>query len=196
MRDLRRLANSFATKAVGYEAQFTAARDFRLQAFATISLYASWEEFSRKLLYSSAYCLPWAGGGRRIARAPGISTIRDVEGKLREMKRVKPQYRLIVHLGGPSQMVQACRYLQVANQQVVAPAITSQNSPADSLRIVRNFLAHQNPDTAGQLKLGPRYPDLELSTAIRWLGEVQAGGRTRFGVWVSDLSDVARACVQ
>jgi hypothetical protein len=195
-RDLLRLANGFVSKTIRLELAFLSSSSVHDRAFAAISLYAVWEEYSRRLVYSSAYAQPRTGGGisRTIARAPGISNISDLEQKLRKWKRLQPQYRLIVHLGAPSQMVRACQHLSLTNEQVISPAILSQNSPADRLRIVRNFLAHQNPDTASQVAMGPLQPRVDLTSVVGWLGEKQSGGRTRFGVWASDLGDVARAC--
>ena len=195
-RDLRRLANVFLTKTISLESDFLAAGAIQARAFAVVSLYAAWEEYSRRLVYSSAYAQPRAGSGvpRTIARAPGVSNVLDLEQRLRKWKRLQPQYRLIVHLGAPSQMVRACQFLALTNEQIISPAILSQNSPADRLRIVRNFLAHQNPDTASQVAMGPLQPRVNLTSVVGWLGEKQLGGRTRLGVWASDLADVARAC--
>jgi hypothetical protein len=184
------------TKAIALESEFVHSQGFERRAFATVSLYAAWEEYSRRLVYSSAYARPRAGSGsgRKVARAPGISTSSDVDVRLRKLKRTQPQYRLILHLGPPVQMVKTCQFLALTNEQVISPAILSQNSPAEQLRLIRNFLAHQNPDTADQVPLGPFQLTVQMTTATSWLAEKQAGGRTRFGVWVSDLADIARAC--
>jgi len=195
-RDLRRLAGRFTTAAVQLEAQFSGSRVASVRGFAVISLYAEWEEFSRRLLYSSAYAQPHAGYGaaRRVTRAPGIRTHADVEMSLRKYKRTRPQYRLIVHLGSPTQMAGACQHLQLNNSTLITAAITSQNSPADPLRLIRNYLSHQNSDTAQQVDLGRRRPKVDIDECLAWLGETMPGGRPRFGVWASDLADVARAC--
>lgn len=193
-KDLRRLANAFSTKAITFEAAFAKASDNPEKAFAVISLYAAWEEFSRRLVFSSAAERPFAGNGRVVPRAPGIGGFADVDAKLRQLKRTRPQHRLIVHLGSPPAMVQACNHLDLANYQTISPAILSQNSPADELRLMRNFLAHRNPDTARQVSLPPTHRPIRTAVAINWLDRKLPGGRTQFGVWASDLSDVARAC--
>ena len=100
-RDLRRLANTFVTKAVALEADFEVATDDERRAFAVISLYAIWEEFCRRLVYSSAAARPFAGGGRTITRAPGVKDIAGVDAKLRKFKNTRPKYRLVINLGSP-----------------------------------------------------------------------------------------------
>jgi len=194
-RDLDRLANSFISRGVALESDFDSAADVERAAFSVITLYANWEEFSRRLVFASASARPFAAGGTRVVhRAPGVRNRADVESKLRQMKHTRPQFRLVVHLGAPTQMVKTCKFLQLDNEQVISPAILSQNSPADDLRLMRNFLAHQNPDTASQVSLSPPGQRIGTASTITWLHQKQAGGRSRFGVWVSDLSDVARAC--
>lgn len=193
VKNLVRLANRFATGATASELIFGSARA-EAQAFAVVTLYAEWEEFSRHLVYASAAAKPIASDGRRIARAPGVRNYRDVDLSLKAWKRTRPNKPLVLHLGSPRTMVEACKYLALVNEQVIAPAILSQGSPANELRLVRNFLAHQNPSTARQVNSGPQGGLLEVPSLIAWLAQTQAGGRTRFGVWVSDLSAVARAC--
>lgn len=194
-RDLNKLANIFATRATSLENDFLARQDVSSKAFSVISLYAIWEEFSRRLLFSSASAQPTNAQGRTIARAAGIRTTKDVELKLKVLKRLKPHYQLILHLGSPVKMVEACKYLALTNESVISPAILSVNSPAEELRVMRNFLAHQNPGTAVQVSAASPVGQLGVGSAVGWLGQLQLGGRTRFGAWSSDLVDVARACV-
>ena len=192
-RDLAKLANRFVTSVVKLEQKFEAA-DCQSKAFAAISLYADWEEFSRRLVYSSAALNPVSSSGRKILRAPGIRKKTDVDMAIKTWKRARPNSRLVLHLGSPRAMADVCKALQLTNERVILPAVLSQHSPADELRLVRNFLAHQNQSTAFQLPTGPKSGALELGALVAWLAEVQAGGRTRFGVWASDLAAVARAC--
>lgn len=192
-RSLVRLANSFVSGAVALEKRFDNPNP-SVSAFSVISMYADWEEFCRRLLYASAAANPLASDGRLISRAPGIRGILDVDASLKRMKRRRPNQALILHLGAPRPMADACKHLAIDNERVILPAILSQNSPAQELRHIRNFFAHQNPSTALQIYRGPRGSDLEARSLVGWLGERQIGGQTRFGVWTSDLSAVARAC--
>lgn len=193
VRSLPRLANGFVSNAMKAEDTF-ATGDRDAQAYAVLTLYADWEEFSRRLVFASAAAHPVASDGRYIARAPGIRGYGDVELALKAWKQRRPKQPLVLHLGSPRTMVEACKQLSLVNERVIAPAILSQGSPADELRLLRNFLAHQNPSTALQIRSGPQRGDLEVGSLISWLAQKQTGGRTRFGVWASDLSDVARAC--
>lgn len=195
-RDLRRIASRFTTVAARLENSFVSSENVSSRAFSVIGLYAAWEEFSLRLAFSSAYAQPHAGytHTHRISRAPGLRTRDDVEVALKRMKNTRAEYRLVVHLGAPSQMVRTCKYLKLANESTISAAILSQNSPADELRKVRNFLSHQNADTADQVDLGRLRPKVEVLQSVEWLDETLAGGRSRFGMWANDLSDVARAC--
>lgn len=192
-RDLTRLVNRFVTNAVGLEGKFEGS-DPVGRAFSVISLYADWEEFSRRLLYSSAALRPLSSGRKRIPRAPGITSKSDVDLAIKLWKKARPNSRLVLHLGGPRAMADVCKALQLSNERIILPAVLSQHSPADELRLVRNFLAHQNPSTAFQVPRGSRTGNLDVAALINWLSETQTGGRTRFGVWGSDLAAVARAC--
>lgn len=187
------MANRFVASAVCLERAFEEASTHG-RAFAVISLYADWEEFSRRLVYASAASRPSAADGRRIPRAPGIRSHGDVDSSLKAWKRRRPNQPLVLHLGYPRTMVEACKQLQLANERVISPAILSQGSPANDLRLARNFLAHQNPSTAGQVIGGPPPGSFQIDTFVGWLSQRQAGGRTRLGVWAGDLSAVARAC--
>lgn len=193
VRDLSQLANEFSTNALVAERLFESGT-IETQAFATISLYADWEEYCRRLLFASAATRPFAADGRRIARAPGIRSIRDAESALKAWKRRRPSQQLVLHLGAPTAMVDTCKHLRLTNESVITPAIVSQGSPADELRRVRNFLAHQNPSTAQQVTVGPTGGSMEISSLLKWLSTPQTGGRTLFGNWVEALSAVARAC--
>lgn len=192
-RNLSKLVNRFITNAVLLEQKFELS-DPQTRAFTIISLYADWEEFSRRLVYSSAALKPLAANGRRIMRAPGIRTKEDVDLAIKNWKRARPSSRLVLHLGAPRAMADICKALRLSNERVILPAILSQHSPADELRLVRNFLAHQNESTASQLPRGPKSGDLEVTALTAWLAENQPGNRSRFGVWASDLASVARAC--
>jgi hypothetical protein len=188
---LIKLVNRFSTNALAAEAGFEVG-DAPSRSFAVISLYADWEEFSRRLLYLSAAKRPIAADGRVVPRAPGIRTAADVDAALLKWKK---QRRLVLHLGAPGAMVDACKALQVSNERVITAAVLAQQSPAEALRVARNFLAHQNPSTARQVVAGPTASALEVKALVSWLAEPLVGGRSRFGAWSGDLVSVARAAI-
>lgn len=194
-RDLPRLANNLATSFTVIESQFTTRSALPELAFLVLSSYAAWEEFSFRLVASSAYARPFRGDGSRVAPAPGISCVADFHSRLRSIKGWRSGVPA-VHLGRPIEMVKYCKALRLSNEPQITPAVTSQHSPADSLRLIRNFLAHQNPGTATQVSLDAPSAKVEQRTVLAWLSEPQSGGRSRLGVWLSDLLDVARVATQ
>lgn len=192
-KDLGKLANRFTTNALLHAERFSHSMSISERAFAVISLYADWEEFSRRLLYSSAVTRPTTATGQRLNRAPNVKTYRDVLQVLSGKKRITSNH-IVIHLGLPEKMVDACKKLDVENTQTITGAILSMDSPADNLRQVRNFLAHQNGSTATQVNsLKNR---LQTEDAILWMEDKQLGGGSRFDHWAHGLVQIARASTQ
>jgi len=195
-QQLSGLANRFSTRAARWEKLFEGDVSNEAMAYGVISLYAEWEQFSRDLFYVSALQRPLTASGVLVSRPPGIRCIEDVDEQLRQLYNRSKRWNVTVAWGTPSQMIRACNHLALANGQTVNPAIQSQNSPADDVRKARNFLAHRNSSTALQVTTGPFRASLNVASMLAWLRSRQTGGRSQFGLWVSDMTDVARAAVQ
>jgi len=191
---LSALANRFGARAFQREANFTQSlASTSEKAYTVICLYADWEEFSENLLTTSARLKPITTSGVMVSRAPGIKDSSDFRTELARVYGKKPADRFSVGWGTPSRFVKIATKLQVRNQATLVSAIASASSPADDLRVFRNFLAHRNFDTARQVRARvPRLP-LTVDALVGWLGNLLPGGRTQFGVWCEDLNDVARA---
>jgi hypothetical protein len=187
-------ANRFLSRAARCEAFFLGGPAMANRAYATIRLYSEWEEFCRRLIETSALRNPRTAGGVVVPRPPGIKDFQDVDKRLRKIFSKKPKQNYAVPWGTPYQMVRVSAGLGLANHQTIQAAILASNSPANDLRLIRNFLAHRNPGTALQLRHG--ISDHSVADTVNWLAALQLGGATRMEAWVEDLSDVALAAVQ
>ncbi|MGH8623929.1 MAG: hypothetical protein ACREYC_01185 [Gammaproteobacteria bacterium] len=165
------------------------------KAYAVISLYSEWEEFSKKLMMTSAFLKPVTTSGLIVPRAPGIRSEQDFRAQIAVFYK-RPGQNFAVAWGTPSKFIRLSLGLQLDNRNTLAAAMGSSTSPAENLRVYRNFLAHRNPGTALQVRnLFPQIP-LTAEAVIAWLAMLLPGGRSQFGVWCEDLSDVARACIR
>jgi hypothetical protein len=193
---LGKLANEFASRAARCERAFDGSLTPEARAYALVRLYAEWEEFSRRLVYVSATRTPITESGAMVPRAAGVRTPGDVHRQICILYRKRPTQNFTVAWGTPYQMVKICSHLGLGNESTINPAIQSTNSPANELRLLRNFLAHRNPSTALQVAPRPGLRTVGVDKVLQWLAGKQPGGRSLFGVWCGDLMDVARATVQ
>jgi hypothetical protein len=94
-----------------------------------------------------------------------------------------------------SECIDAAQRLSISNLATVAAALGATNSPADSIRRVRNFYAHRGSEAAQEaattgLFSNPRHP------VVFELGSYRPGGWTVLESWVSDLVNIGTAAIQ
>jgi hypothetical protein len=84
--------------------------------------------------------------------------------------------------------------LRLCNRSVIVNSFGVSSSPANTVRIARNFIVHKNPSTSLQLTK-------ELQRAVDWADvagwvSTRSQGRTEFGLWVQSFTDIAYAAVR
>ena len=97
--------------------------------------------------------------------------------------------------GDQNECLKAAQILGVANYATISAAIGSTPSPADYLRLTRNYVAHRNHRTAAHLvtvATAVGCPHRAPSSILRW---VQPGTGATFDSWQAQLDIIAQATV-
>lgn len=159
---------------------------------AIVRLHDAWARYCRELVVSSAGERPTTASGIRLPLAPGIRCRRDVIPTLLATFR-GPRYE--PKWARAQKAIDAATRLHVANVQQIAAALGASNSPAEELRVVRNFLAHRGVDTARQVRALSVYSTRKLNWRLLAADHV-GPGVTRFEDWVIRLEALAEAAIQ
>lgn len=180
--ELRRLARKLEWRLRILEREFEQAGADR--PYLTICAYAEWEEFCYRLVLESALGGSRTRSGHELAGVAEVANRAQFDGWLRSNRATS--------LGTANIMSKAIRALALENRRHIQDAMTSQGSPANDLRLLRNFLAHRNAGTAVQVHAVVGQ-DPSVPQVIQHLGSNEGSGRTRFGVWSERLITIAYA---
>jgi hypothetical protein len=154
-----------------------------------IRLHDAWVRFCRDLIFTSAL------GGKTIGgvvvdAAPGVNCFSDIEKtRLATYGKKPPKYP--PKWGSASLAIDAAQRLGVKNFITIQAALGSTGSPANELRIVRNFYAHRDISTVCEIKKLPWYANNLKFIPQDIPGHVVTGGVSRFEQWVDDLQLIA-----
>lgn len=156
-------------------------------------VYDAWSRFCRELIIVSAACQPYTARGLQLPKAPGISKRREVIPALLSTYRrrtYEPKW------GRADESIDAAIRLGLANKGTISGALGAMTSPAQELRIVRNFYAHRSEWAANEIR-GLQWYRSSMGFCIEDLaGQTIQGGLTLFQDWVYDLRVIAEAAVQ
>ncbi len=158
-----------------------------------IRLHDAWTRFCREVVVLSALGNITTIGGTTLTPVPGITDRSSFFPVLRK----KYPYRLSFEpkWGTAIQCIDAAARLSLGNRSTIAAAIGAVNSPAESIRKVRNYYAHRRRQTAQQagstgLFHRPLHPTVYDLTAYR------SGGSMVIESWVADLLLIATQTIQ
>ena len=173
------------------------------EAFAAemcvVRLHDAWARFCRELVVTSAYAEPTTASGTKIPRVQGIRRRSQVIPKLLstyKRRTQEPSWYLA------RDCIDASSRLQVANHIAISSGIglsfpTLSVSPNDQLRMVRNFFAHKNWDTAREVRQVARSLDVPNNDNPSTLPTTLIPpGITVFAFWVNCLRSMAYLSVQ
>ena len=168
---------------------------YSTRAHCVIRLFDAWSRFCRSLVVLSAGARPVTKTSGRLLHAPGIASVTDVLPKLRALHPKKPPW-WEPRWGRAGDCLDAARDLQIGNFPTVSAAIGSTPSPAEDIRIVRNFYAHRGAATfvltrrvaTGYGITGRVHPDAIAVFPV-------VGGVSVFESWIVDLLTVAESAV-
>lgn len=194
-RQLTRLARTFAARAACLEADAfeSAGATTGARALAVVVLYAEWEEFVRRLITESALWRPVTASGNRVVRCPGLRSAADLDVAVRSLFGRPPNRPFTPGWGRAHPATRIATGLGLANRSEIINALGSSSSPAETVRLTRNFVAHRNRSTYDQLAAEVQQP-LAWANVPSWVASRQHG-RSRFGSWVEALTDVSLAAV-
>lgn len=157
---------------------------------AVLRLHDAWARFCREVVFMSASCRPYTLTGNRLPFAPDITCRRDVMSKLMTVRRVEPKWY------DAMECVTASRQLRISNVSNVSAALIASNSPADEIRVIRNFFAHRGNETASKIRNLSFYRFGKLLTVEELVGETLVSDLYRFDIWVIELANVAEAAIR
>lgn len=165
------------------------------RANCVLNLNNYWSDFCRSLLIESARGGAVARSGNVLVRAPGLTNGADIMSELRSRYRSRPPY-WEPNWTVASDYIYACRQIRLVNLTYISAAIGSTGTPADELRLSRNYLAHRNASTATNAvrslnAYGAILP-LDIDNLLR--SPVRPNTHL-FKAWVDDLTVIAFAAV-
>lgn len=193
LQESEQILNAFRYADVNINRNWDREYSFRFcQEMSIIRLHDAWGRFCRELIVLSAGGKPFTSNGVRLPRAPGIKRTTDVIPTLISTYRnrtYEPRWAVA------SECIDAAKRLKVANELDIAGAVGANTSPIDEIRLVRNFLAHRNRQSAELIRRQHWY---RLGTKLD-VGNLAArkttGGLTLMEIWILRLRLVGAAAI-
>lgn len=197
-----RVAHAFASETTLVVQRFTdslnaqsACRDIHRDAreASAIRLHDAWARFCRELIVSSASSAPLTANGTIVTRAPGIQNRRQVTPTLRATYvKGKPSW-WEPRWADATEAIGAAQRLRLSNLASISAALGASPSPADHLRIVRNFIAHRNEATAQALAVVATAVQAPSTTVEDILVQWSPPGQRVLEEWAARLRLIAFA---
>lgn len=157
---------------------------------SVIRLHDSWARFCRELVITSALGGFVTFGGTRLPRSitPIVNRRSAITTLLaRKRWRYEPKWAT------SALAIDAALALSVSNLTTISAAISAVNSPANELRLIRNYFAHRGEDTSSQALTTGRFG---TSPSVFDLSQYIAGGNTVFEDWIQRFEAIAVAAMQ
>jgi hypothetical protein len=157
--------------------------------WCAVLLHSEWSNFCRSLILASASCEPEVGGAV-VGRVHNLRSQQDAAQWVTKALGLRYEPRW----GSAGEALRAASALGVGNLTQVSGALGATNSPANDLRILRNFIAHRNRSTALDFRVvwaahggaGPMRADALLSLIV-------PAGESVFDSWLAQLRLISQA---
>jgi len=158
-----------------------------------LNLYDAWTQFSKELLIYSAQGGYETSGNTVLSRATNVINTDPLNFIYSLSNRYNPTTP--PSWGIASELIGIARRLGLANYSTVSAAIGSINSPAETVRISRNYIAHKNKLTANKAINSLRTYGATSSLDIdKILLTRTARGVSVFEDWRNGLVTIAFSC--
>ena len=160
-----------------------------------VKLNDMWSKYCRNLIIISAVDKPRTITGTTVITSNVVKKYKDVMPFLRRKFNRKnilwePKWH-IAH-----EAIKAAHELSISNYQTISSAIGAQCSPADEIRIVRNYIVHQNKETARKyIGILINYNIPQNTAAVKMLEEFMILGVNLFEYWIRKLQIMARLSI-
>mgnify|MGYP000927983686 CR=1 FL=1 len=160
-----------------------------------LNLHNHWSQFCKELIINSAKGGFATRAGVTLPRVAGLPLNNDVVAHIQALYHWRaprePHWSIAAGYGNS---IDACTRLGVANLSDISAALGAVGSPAEELRLVRNYLAHRNRDTASRASTAlSGYGIGRMTSADTMLRTSISGGSTIYERWVNELSLIAFA---
>jgi hypothetical protein len=190
----------FMVEAAWLETEFLGSAANRLASnaqltceMAVIRLHDAWARLCRELvIMSAAGDISTLSGTWLSPSIPAIKNRADVIPHLLSTykKRIfEPRW------ASPSDCLEAAQKLRIQNLPTLSAAVGALNSPAETMRNVRNFYAHRSKETCRKA-LATGCFSTSSRPLVFDLASYKPGGETIIESWISGLCAVADAATQ
>lgn len=199
MQKLTQLSNNFIKRSRAIDAKFlssnwglTAHVQVEITTYCAISLYCEWEKFIERLIFYSAARRPFTRSGVKLPFGLSVAKHGDYQTALTwacsPLKGKKPA---AIYWGSADKSIRIANNLGVANLAEITSSLASVDSKADEVRVVRNFVSHQNRDTFSKCSSVAAISG--LTDLPSWCGQTVPGGHTRFSSWCRNFETMSVA---
>lgn len=202
MQELSQLSNNFIKRSRAIDARFisfnwdlTTYVQVEMTTYCAISLYSEWEKFIERLIFCSAARRPSTRSGIKLPFGLLVEKHGDYQTALTwacsPIKRKKPA---TIYWGNANKSIMIAKNLGVANLAEITSSLGSVDSKAEEVRLVRNFVSHQNRDTFSKCSSVAAISG--LADLPGWCGQIVSGGHTRFSSWCRNLETMSVAATR
>lgn len=161
--------------------------------FAVIRLLDSWGLFCKRLIISSAIGSTYTSSGVVLPKGSYRSQSEAMIAARTTKKGLlgdEPRWH------DANIALSVAKKLSVPNLGQITNALGDANSPADQIRLLRNFCAHEgSQDCYEKLEAASWRPNIRTAVVEDVLSALQVGGRMRIDLWLDDLQALAHAAV-
>jgi len=161
----------------------------------TIRLHDAWARFCRELVIISAYGNVTTMGGQRLTPSMPSITSRAKVMEALDSTRTRAQRRNEPKWYSARECIEAAQNLRIQNFANVSAALGAVNSPASSLRAVRNFYAHRKKNTAIDAVNAANFTGVHKPQVFH-LNSFVTGGTTILESWTQEFIAIATAASQ
>jgi hypothetical protein len=199
MRSLEESKSTFYRRAEALRQRFHGAAPLADQSdynavsgvkFSVISLVDAWADFNRSIIIESAL--------GNICTSSGIILPRGTFKKHSDCLAAactnwRGQVGSEPRWHDSLTAIATARRLNISNFNTVSLALGAVSSPADQMRLVRNYFCHERSDCAEKVRTAPWFQRGMSLEPLGITGITTADGRTNFDVWIDELELIASA---
>lgn len=160
--------------------------------FCVVSLVDCWADFHRSVILSSAV------GGVRTSSGT-VLPLGPIRSKSDALLAAKTSLRGKVgnepRWHDADQSIATAKKLNIANFNDYSLAVGDANSPADQIRLVRNFFCHERSDCAEKLRSAKWFSKSMDLSPVGVSGLSRSDGRLNFDYWIDELQLISSLCV-
>lgn len=161
-----------------------------------IALHDAWVSHCRALVLTSAVAGCETLAGVRVPPVAGVRNANRAVALVRASLAPKAPAYWEPRWGDAREAIRAAQALGINNFVQVSGALGSTPSPAEDLRVVRNYVAHRNHTTAPAVRRLTNLAGFVDPTLDGYLIAIVGPLESRYRSWVRELRSIATAAVR